>query len=196
RIMPSWQFTAWGHTIPWEVVLPAVIFPGFVFTLCAVWPMIERHFTKDYVLHNLLDRPRDRPKRTAAGAAMLGLLFTVFGASSTDVLANYFHVSLNAVLWFFRVAVILVPIITGLLTWKICIELQHIPGAVKRKRAMVVSRTADGEYVAVEAAERPGDEHHELEPQPVPVRIEAEPEMVGVSATIATEESGVRRVRR
>ena len=197
RIMPSWEWTAWGHTIPWEVFLPAVVFPGLVFNLCLAWPMIERRFTGDYALHNLLDRPRDRPKRTAAGAAMIALLFTVFGASSTDVLANYFHVSLNEVLWFFRVAVIVVPIIVGVITWKVCIELQHVPGAVKRKRAMVVTRTTEGEYVAAPAPERPGDEHHELEPEPVPGRIELEPETVGASATTApTGESGVRRVLR
>ena len=197
RIMPSWQWTAWGHTIPWEVFLPGVVFPGLVFNLCLAWPMIERRFTDDYVMHNLLDRPRDRPKRTAAGAAMIALLFTVFAASSTDVLANYFHVSLNEVLWFFRVVVIVVPIIVGVVTWRICIELQHVPGAVKRKRAMVVSRTPEGEYVAAPAPERPGDEHHELEPEPVPVRIELEPETVGVSAaTTPTGESGVRRVLR
>ncbi len=197
RIMPSWQWTAWGHTIPWEVFLPGVVFPGLVFNLCLAWPMIERRFTDDYVMHNLLDRPRDRPKRTAAGAAMIALLFTVFAASSTDVLANFFHVSLNEVIWFFRVAVIVVPIIVGVVTWRICIELQHVPGAVKRKRAMVVSRTPEGEYVAAPAPERPGDEHHELEPEPVPVRIELEPETVGVSAaTTPTGESGVRRVLR
>ena len=197
RIMPSWEFTAWGHTIPWEVFLPGVVFPGLVFNLCLAWPMIERRFTDDYVMHNLLDRPRDRPKRTAAGAAMIALLFTVFAASSTDVLANFFHVSLNEVIWFFRVAVIVVPIIVGVVTWRICIELQHVPGAVKRKRAMVVSRTPEGEYVAAPAPERPGDEHHELEPEPVPVRIELEPETVGVSAaTTPTGESGVRRVLR
>ncbi len=197
RIMPSWEWTAWGHTIPWEVFLPAVVFPGLVFNLCLAWPMIERRFTGDHALHNLLDRPRDRPKRTAAGAAMIALLFTVFGASSTDVLANYFHVSLNEVLWFFRVTVIVVPIVVGVITWKICIELQHVPGAVKRKRAMVVSRTPEGEYVAAPAPERPGDEHHELEPEPVPVRIELEPETVGASATTApTGESRVRRVLR
>ncbi|MGH8987087.1 MAG: hypothetical protein ACRDXC_00620, partial [Acidimicrobiales bacterium] len=65
-----------------------------------------------------------------------------------------------------------------------------------RKRAMVVSRTEEGEYVAVPAEERPGDEDHELEPQPVPVRIEL-PEVAGATvATSATAEPGVRRVLR
>ena len=78
-----------------------------------MWPLIERRYTGDNELHNLLDRPRDRPKRTAAGVAFFSLLFTLFAASSTDVLANFFHVSLNQVLWFFRFAVFVVPIVTG-----------------------------------------------------------------------------------
>ncbi len=106
RIMPSWELAFWGHTVPLEVFLPAVVFPGLIFTLCMAWPMLERRVTGDNELHNLLDRPRDRPKRTAAGVAIFALLFTLFAASSTDVLANFFHVSLNEVLWFFRFAVV------------------------------------------------------------------------------------------
>ena len=109
RIMPSWEFAGFGHTIPFEVFLPAVVFPGLIFTICLLWPAIERTMTEDNGMHNLLDRPRDRPKRTAAGAAMFALLFMLFAASSTDVLANFFHISLNEVLWFFRIAVIVVP---------------------------------------------------------------------------------------
>ncbi len=33
RIMPSWEFTGFGHTIPLEIFLPAVLFPGLTFTL-------------------------------------------------------------------------------------------------------------------------------------------------------------------
>ena len=28
RIMPSWELAFWGHTVPLEVFLPAVVFPG------------------------------------------------------------------------------------------------------------------------------------------------------------------------
>ena len=78
-------------------------------------------------MHNLLDRPRDRPKRTAAGAAMLALLFTLFAASSTDVLANFFHVSLNEVLWFFRIASCRgARSSSGFITWRICLEMQGV----------------------------------------------------------------------
>ncbi|MHB1583046.1 MAG: cytochrome bc1 complex cytochrome b subunit [Acidimicrobiales bacterium] len=206
RIMPSWEWVGFGHTLPWEVFLPAVVFPGLIFNLCLVWPAFERLFTKDQSIHQLLDRPRDRPKRTAAGAAMLALIFMVFCASATDLLANFFHLSLNAVLWFFRIAVIVVPIIAGWVTWRICLEMQHGGTAMgRRKRAMVISRTAEGEYVGVTAEQHPGDEGEELEPLPVPRQIEVEPparlgaagEPVGASAgTDGTDGAGVRRVPR
>jgi ubiquinol-cytochrome c reductase cytochrome b subunit len=198
RIMPSWEWTGWGHTLPWEVFFPAVIFPGLLFNLCLGWPMLERHFTKDTGVHNLLDRPRDRPKRTGAGAAVFALVFTLFAASSTDVLANFFHVSLNEVLWFFRIAVFVVPVVVGFATWRICLEMQGVHGIGKRKRALVVSRTESGEYTAVESDARPGDGHHELEPEPVPRTIELEPAMVGGphSGTTLEADAGIRRVNR
>jgi ubiquinol-cytochrome c reductase cytochrome b subunit len=195
RIMPSWEWTGWGHTIPLEVFLPAVIFPGIIFNICFVWPALERKLTKDNEMHNLLERPRDRPKRTAAGAAMLALLFMCFAASSTDVLANFFHVSLNEVLWFFRIAVILVPIIVALVTWQICREMQGVHGIGKRKRALIVSRSATGEYLAEPSEPRPGDEEHELDPEPVPDRIDLEPESVGAGAADGAS-PGVRKVTR
>jgi ubiquinol-cytochrome c reductase cytochrome b subunit len=172
RIMPSWEFAGVGHTVPLEVFLPAVVFPGIIFTICFIWPSLERRVTKDDELHNLLDRPRDRPKRTAAGVAMLALLFTLFAASSTDVMANFFHISLNAVLWFFRIAVFVVPIIAGLVAYQLCIEMQGVRGIGKRKRAVIVHRSADGAYTTVPAAPRLDDEHVELNPEPVPDRID------------------------
>jgi len=179
RIMPSWETVALGHTIPWEVFLPAVVFPGLIFGICFGWPIIERTFTKDNEMHNLLDRPRDRPKRTAAGVAMIALLFTLFCASSTDVLANFFHISLNTVLWFFRVAVIVAPIISALFAYRICLEMQGVANVGKRKRANVVTRSVDGEYQVTPVDPHPGSSDHELEPEPVPLAIDLEPLTTG-----------------
>ncbi len=196
RIMPSWEFTGFGHTIPLEVFLPAVVFPGLIFTLCMIWPQLERRVTGDHELHNLLDRPRDRPKRTAAGTAIFALLFTLFAASSTDVLANFFHVSLNVVLWFFRFAVIIVPIIAGLVTYQLCREMQGVHDIGKRKRAVIVQRSAEGEYTTVPAAPRPDDERTELDPEPVPVRIDIEPLSNGDAREPESSPTGVRQVTR
>jgi ubiquinol-cytochrome c reductase cytochrome b subunit len=189
RIMPSWEWVGWGHTIPLEVFLPAVIFPGLIFNILIVWPFIESVWTKDTRYHNLLDRPRDRPKRTAAGVAMLTLLFAVFFASSTDVMANFFQLPLMDVLWFFRFFVPLSPIVAYYITFKICHEMIAAEGIGKRKRALVVSRSAEGAYSTEQSEPRPGDTHEELEAIPVPTFIElTDPEL----ATSA----GVRRVIR
>jgi quinol---cytochrome-c reductase cytochrome b subunit len=196
RIMPSWELAFWGHTVPLEVFLPAVIFPGLIFNLCIVWPMLERRVTGDNDMHNLLDRPRDRPKRTAAGAAVFALLFTLFAASSTDVLANFFHVSLNDVLWFFRFAVIIVPIISGLIAYQLCREMQGVHGIGQRKRAVIVRRSVEGEYSTVPAEPRPDDQHAELDPEPVPVRIDIEPLSNGSIREPETSPTGVRQVSR
>ncbi|HEY3843712.1 MAG TPA: cytochrome bc complex cytochrome b subunit [Acidimicrobiales bacterium] len=197
RIMPAWEFTAFGHTIPLEVFLPAVIFPGLVFNIALLWPAIERRFTGDHALHNLLDRPRDRPKRTAFGAAFFAMLFTVFGASSTDVLANYFHLSLNLVLWSFRILFFVVPIVVGFVTYRICLELQGVQGGGKRKRAVIVRRSDEGEYSTVTAEPRPDDEHTELHPTPVPDRIDIEPLVAGpVLGNGESSPTGARQVTR
>ncbi len=158
--------------------------------------MLERRVTGDNEMHNLLDRPRDRPKRTAAGVAIFALLFTLFAASSTDVLANFFHVSLNQVLWFFRVAVIVVPIIAGLVAYQLCREMQGVHGIGQRKRAVIVRRSVEGEYSTVPAEPRPDDEHAELDPEPVPVRIDIEPLSNGGTREPESSPTGVRQVSR
>jgi ubiquinol-cytochrome c reductase cytochrome b subunit len=198
RIMPAWELTAFGHTIPLEVFLPAVIFPGLVFNIALMWPALERRMTGDNALHNLLDRPRDRPKRTAAGAAFFALLFTLFAASSTDVLANYFHLSLNFTLWAFRILTAVVPIVVAFVTYRLCVEMQGVQGVGQRKRALVLSRSVTGEYSTVSSAPRPDDEHTELHPAPVPERIDIEP-LVTTSAadvTVPSSPSGARQVTR
>ncbi len=167
RIMPSWEISAFGYMIP-NQFFPSILFPGIAFNIFIIWPFLEARMTKDRDIHNLLDRPRDRPKRTAVGTGALAFFFMLFFASSTDVLANYLSVSLNLVLWFFRIATYVVPIVVALVTYKICIELQLAgKNAGRRKRFNVVIRTEEGEYVAQKSPAREGDmdvlsEHGEI----------------------------------
>jgi ubiquinol-cytochrome c reductase cytochrome b subunit len=189
RIFPAWSFHSFGYTIPFEVTIPAVIFPGILFNAVLAWPAIERHFTKDNEMHNLLDRPSNRPKRTAAGVTVAVLLSMLFIASSTDVIANFLHLSLNTVLWAMRILCIVTPFIAYPLTYKICREMQAFAGAGKRKTTNVVTRTVEGEYVATPAPVYVDDEHDELEAMPVPVFVH-EPE------DVVAAEGGVRRIAR
>jgi ubiquinol-cytochrome c reductase cytochrome b subunit len=189
RIMPSWEFVGFGHTWPLEVFLPAVLFPGLTFNLFMAWPFIEAKYTKDLAYHNLLDRPRDRPKRTAFGAAMVTFYFMLFSASSTDVIANFFKVELQVVLWTFRIIVFVLPVVAYVVTYYICNEMRAAEGVGKRKRAVVVTLSETGEYATHVAEPRPGDGHEEVEPVPVPTFINLTP-------TELETGPGVRRVMR
>ncbi len=119
---------------------------------------------------------------------MLTLLGMLFIASSTDVLANFFHVSLNTVLLAMRYLVILSPFVAYPITFKICKELQAVKGGGKRKTPNVVSRTAQGEYTAVPSPVYVDDVHQGLEPTAVPAFITESPEV--------TSDDGVRVVDR
>ena len=162
------------------------------FNLFYVWPFVEAKVTGDRAEHNLLDRPRDKPRRTAIGAGVLTFFFTLFAASSTDVLANFFKISLNEVLWFFRFAVFIVPAAAGVFAYYLCREMSGVPGIGRRKRAVVITRSAQGEYESVSTEPRPGDGEVELAPVPVPGRIDLNGEVEPVEAA----SSGVRRIPR
>ncbi len=172
RLMPSWETVAFGHMIP-NAFFPAVLLPGLIFTPLLLWPWIEDFFTKESKTeHNLLDRPRDRPVRTAIGAGLFALTIVLFFASSTDVLANYFSISLNVILVAGRILLFVVPPVVGLVTYQICRELSGVSNAGRRKRANVVVRSADGGYSTVLSEPRPGDGVVELEPEELPDMIE------------------------
>jgi hypothetical protein len=67
-----------------------------------------------------------------------------------------------------------------------------VPGIGRRKRAVVITRSAQGEYESVATAPRPGDGEEELVPAPVPMRIDLNGELEPVEAA----SSGVRRIPR
>jgi ubiquinol-cytochrome c reductase cytochrome b subunit len=123
-------------------------------------------------------------------------MFTLFAASSTDVLANFFHVSLNAVLWFFRIATFVVPVVAGLVAYQLCREMQGVHGIGKRKRAVVVRRSAEGEYSTVPSDPRPDDLREEMDPEPVPEFIDIDPLSNGGNVMPEASPTGVRQVTR
>jgi ubiquinol-cytochrome c reductase cytochrome b subunit len=122
RIMPPWEIRAFGHEIP-NPFFPGVLLPTLTFGLLYLWPFLEQWRTGDRREHHLLDRPRDRPARTALGVATLSFYIVLFLAGGSDVIADTFDVSVNAVLWAFRIGVFAAPIVTGLLTYRLCRDL-------------------------------------------------------------------------
>ena len=148
RIMPGWEIRAFGFEIP-NPFFPGVLLAGVTFALLYAWPFMEARVTGDYAEHHLLDRPRQRPVRTALGAATLSFYVICFLGAASDVLASTFGLSVNAILWTFRILVLAAPPVVGWVTYRLCKELsardglptasrvtmREIPGRLRRGAA-------------------------------------------------------------
>lgn len=119
RLFPNWEIRAFGYEIP-EPFFPAVLLPGITFALLYAWPFLERWITGDRAAHHLLDRPRDRPVRTALGAATLSFYLVLFAAASNDLLAHWFGMDIETVTWIFRVLLIALPPVVAFVTLRLC----------------------------------------------------------------------------
>jgi ubiquinol-cytochrome c reductase cytochrome b subunit len=123
RLAPPWLVHIGPYTIS-ELFWPAIVLPGIVFTLLYAWPWIERRFTHDYAVHNLLDRPRDVPVRTSIGVLALTFFVVLTLAGGQDVLAQEAHVSITSVTLTLRILLFVAPLTAGAITWKWCHDLQ------------------------------------------------------------------------
>lgn len=118
RIFPAWELRLFGWEVP-NPFFPAVLLPGITFAVLFAWPWLEARFTGDREPHNLLDRPRDKPLRTAIGAGALAFYAILQLAASNDLVAQKFELSVETVTWFFRLAVLVVPPLAGWVTLRL-----------------------------------------------------------------------------
>jgi hypothetical protein len=79
--------------------------------------------THDHAEHHLLDRPSDRPVRSALGVVVLTFYVVLLLAGGQDIWAQELHLPLDTVLWTFRIGVFVLPVLLGLFTWKLCRDL-------------------------------------------------------------------------
>ncbi|MFG2560406.1 cytochrome b N-terminal domain-containing protein, partial [Streptomyces sp. NPDC048496] len=124
RIMPDWEWTAFGHTISFSLLIPAVIVPGILFTLLGAYPWIEAWITGDTREHHLLDRPRNMPVRTGLGAAWIAAYGVLWACGGNDILATHLHLSINTITWAGRVAFFIAPVLAYMVTVRWCKGLQ------------------------------------------------------------------------
>ena len=50
---------------------------------------------------------------------------SIFVAGATDRVTVLFGLSYTSLIWFFRVAIWIVPVVVGFIAYRVCIELQH-----------------------------------------------------------------------
>ncbi|MDQ0605631.1 ubiquinol-cytochrome c reductase cytochrome b subunit [Streptomyces canus] len=154
RAMPAWEFVLpGGYTVNMGVLLPAVILPTIMMAVVALWPFLEAWVTGDKREHHLLDRPRERPTRTAFAIAFVSFYLVLFFGGANDILAERFHLSLNSITYAVRVGVFVVPVVTYLVTKRICLGLQlrDRDKLLHGRETGRIKRLPHGEFVEVHA---------------------------------------------
>ena len=119
RIFPGFEPTILGVTIPASFI-PGVVIPGALFTLIALWPLLEPRFTGDKREHHILQRPWEAPRRTAAGVAVLTYFAVLTIAGGNDVLSMLFQVQVEGLTVALRILLIAGPIAAALITYALC----------------------------------------------------------------------------
>lgn len=124
RLFPPWLVSFGRYVIP-EPFWPSVVLPVGMVLVMLAYPFLERRLTGDRGMHNLLQRPRDNPARTAVG--VMGLVFYVilFIAGGDDVIAYWLRVPIEELVWIGRITVLVLPPLAYLLTYRICVRLQR-----------------------------------------------------------------------
>ncbi|MFI9361437.1 cytochrome bc complex cytochrome b subunit [Kitasatospora sp. NPDC053057] len=160
RLMPAVETGVLGHTISWSAFLPALVVPGLLFGALYAYPFAERWLTPGGGEHHLCDRPRNKPVRTALGAAGIAFYTVLLVAGGNDVIAYSFGVSVNSLTWVLRAAFFLAPPLAFMVTRRLCLALQ----ARDRARLLEGDETGridqsieggfDGHHQPVPAAER------------------------------------------
>ena len=161
RLFPAWDINLPGnYQIP-ALFWPTVVLPGILFTLLALYPMIERKLTRDTASHHLLQRPRDVPVRTSLGAMALTFYVVLLISGGNDVVAEKFDISLNAMTWAGRIGLVILPPIAYVFTYRICLGLQKHDREILEHgiETGVIRRLPHGEFIEVHQPLGPVDAH-------------------------------------
>jgi ubiquinol-cytochrome c reductase cytochrome b subunit len=159
RMWPAWEFYPFGHTIPAAVAVALAM--GLVFILLTIYPFLEKKLSGDDAHHNLLQRPRDAPVRTAIGAMAIAFYIVLTFACMNDIIALKFHISLNATTWIGRIGMVVLPAIVYYLTYRWCVGLQRSDRAVLEHgiETGILKRLPHGAYIELHQPLGPVDDH-------------------------------------
>ena len=135
RLVPGFDVVIGHYTVIPGPFWGGVLFPMIVFGALYLWPFLERRVTGDDRFHNLIERPRDNPWRTAFGCALVTWVTLMLVAGSADRVAVYVGLSYVGQIWFYRVFVWVGPVIAFLVAKRVCEELVAGERAAKVRKA-------------------------------------------------------------
>ncbi|MFS8100094.1 cytochrome bc complex cytochrome b subunit [Lentzea alba] len=160
RIWPAWEFYLGNYTIP-APFLPFILGLPLLTGIAAVYPWIEKKMTKDYAHHNLLQRPRDVPVRTALGWMAITYFMVLLLMGGNDIFAYKFDISLNLTTWMGRIGMLVLPPIAYFVAYRICIGLQRGDREVLEHgvETGIIKRLPHGEFIEIHQPLGPVDDH-------------------------------------
>jgi ubiquinol-cytochrome c reductase cytochrome b subunit len=146
RLMPAAETNFLGHTVAWDVFLPAAVLPLAFFALMGSYPFFERWVTGDARYHHIVDRPRNVPARTALGAAVIAMAIDLQLAGAQDVIAYHLDMPVEDVNWALRGGFFVLPLAALWMTRHVCVALQRADRRRLRTGRVtgISARTADG----------------------------------------------------
>jgi ubiquinol-cytochrome c reductase cytochrome b subunit len=162
RMMPNWETHIAGFTISWNVMVPGLLLMGILFTVLGLYPFIERWITGDRAEHHLLERPRDQPTRTGLGVAGITAYGLLWLEGGNDLLATHFHLSVESITWFMRVAIFVGPVIAFIVArrWAISLQRHDRDLLLHGYETGVIVRSPDGGYSELHAPISPERAYH------------------------------------
>ena len=149
RMMPNWTWDLAGHTVAWNVVIPALVPLGLIFTGAALWPFIERWATGDYQEHHVNDRPRNAATRTAIGMATVTFYGILWLEGANDLISRWLDISLYLTTEIARYAIFIGPVVAYWVTKRICLGLQRkdVESLTHGYETGIIEMTPEGEFV-------------------------------------------------
>ena len=126
-----------------------------------MYPFLEKKFTGDNAHHNLLQRPRDAPVRTAIGAMAIAFYMVLTLSAMNDIIALKFHISLNATTWIGRIGMVVLPAIVYYIAYRWAVGLQRSDRAVLEHgiETGIIKRLPHGAYIELHQPLGPVDDH-------------------------------------
>jgi len=154
----------------WNVFVPGVVLVLAFFLIMGCYPFFEQWAADDTCPHQVLDRPRNMPARTAIGAAVLAMAADLQLAGGDDVIAFHLNMPVEDLVWAFRAGFFVLPAVAFMVTRRACIALQRrdrrrlrqgiefgITAVREGSAYAAVARPASGEERAVMEARRPDE---------------------------------------
>ena len=153
RIMPGFELHLFNNTLVMNLIVPAMILPGLMVTPMILYPWIEAWASGDKSHHNLLDRPRNAPTRTALGVMALTFYGILWISGGNDLIATTFGLSINAITWTLRFGLFLIPAFTFWATKRICLSLQRRDREklLHGRETGQIMRLPHGEFIEIHA---------------------------------------------